>query len=344
LSQTLVTGGTGFLGTHLLGVLQERGATSLRILISGGSSAAAVLRRRGIEVVEGSVTSPEAVEAAVSGVERIYHLAGRVSRNPDDARLLHEVHVEGTRLLCQAARRAGVGRIVLASTSGTMAISEDGKTIPDETSPTPLPLIARWPYYASKLYQERVAQQECAGGPELVILNPSLLLGPGDSRLSSTEDVLKFMGRDVPAIPPGGLNFVDVRDVAPVFAEAMKRGRSGERYLLGGYNWTFEKFFERLERLTKVKGPRLRAPGKLFQRGAQVLDAVYRQWEKSPPVDRVSVEMAHCFWYLDASKARRELSFSARDPGETLYDTVAYLKEHFMGSGLWGYRAVTHTS
>jgi dihydroflavonol-4-reductase len=323
-----VTGGTGFLGTHLLNVLAERGETALRILTSSGATDA--LRQRGWEVVEGTILSPQAVERAVTGVEEIYHLAGRVSRNPDDQRSLYEVHVEGTRLLCQAARGAGVRRVVMASSSGTVAITEDGKTIPDETYPTPLQLIARWPYYASKLYQERVARKECQEGPELVILNPSLLLGPGDRRLSSTEDVLKFLARDIPAIPPGGLNFVDVRDVAAAFAEAMKRARPGERYLLGGHNWTFEKFFDRLERLSKVKGPRLRARGKLFERGAQILDAIYRQWEKSPPVDRISVEMAHAFWYVDSSKARRELDFEPRDAGQTLYDTVAYLNQIFL--------------
>jgi dihydroflavonol-4-reductase len=226
-----------------------------------------------------------------------------------------------------------VERIVLASTSGTIAVTEDGEKIPDESFPTPLHLISRWPYYASKLYQEQVARRTCEGGPALVTLNPSLLLGPGDSRLSSTEDVLKFLTRDIPAVPPGGLNFVDVRDVAPAFVEAMERGRDKERYLLGGPNWKFEKLFGRLERLTKVSAPRLHAPGPVLEWGSKALDAVYRHWGKAPPVDRVSVEMSRYYWYLDASKAERELGFTARDPGDTLYETVAYLKEHFLGNG-----------
>jgi dihydroflavonol-4-reductase len=151
--------------------------------------------------------------------------------------------------------------------------------------------------------------------------------------LSSTEDVLKFLTRDIPAVPPGGLNFVDVRDVAPAFVEAMERGRDKERYLLGGPNWKFEKLFGRLERLTKVSAPRLHAPGPVLEWGSKALDAVYRHWGKAPPVDRVSVEMSRYYWYLDASKAERELGFTARDPGDTLYETVAYLKEHFLGNG-----------
>ena len=287
-----------------------------------------------IEVVEGSVLDPEAVAKAVDGVERIYHLAGKVSRNPDDVRELYRVHVEGTTTLCRAARSAGVKRIVLASTSGTIAVTEDGETIPDETAPPPLELIGGWPYYTSKLYQEEAAKRECEGGPEIVILNPSLLLGPGDKRLSSTEDVLRFLARDIPVIPPGGVNFVDVRDVAEAFRSAMEKGRSGERYLLGGPNWSFKKFFERLERLSKVKGPRVKLPESMYTIAGMAVDAFYRQLDKAPPVDRVSIEMGQRFWYVDASKAEREIDFRARDPYETLHDTVAYINKEILGEAV----------
>ena len=133
----------------------------------------------GIEdVVEGSILDEDAVKRAVDGVDTIYHLAGRVSRNPDDVRELYRVHVDGTVALCRGAASAGVRRIVLASTSGTIAVRESDDVIPDETAPVPLELIGAWPYYTSKLYQEEAATRECASGPELVILNPSLLLGP----------------------------------------------------------------------------------------------------------------------------------------------------------------------
>jgi dihydroflavonol-4-reductase len=122
-------------------------------------------------------------------------------------------------------------------------VTETGDTIPDESFAPPLKLIGGWPYYTSKLYQEETARRECQGGPELVILNPSLLLGPGDKRLSSSEDVLRLLACEIPVIPPGGVNFVDVRDAAAAFESALSRGRPGERYLLGGPNWSFETFF-----------------------------------------------------------------------------------------------------
>jgi dihydroflavonol-4-reductase len=323
----LVTGATGFLGTELVERLLATDASRLRVLARGSVPD---LKARGVEVVEGSILDESACASALEGVKAVFHLAGKVSRNPDDAAELYKVHVQGTAILCREAKKAGVDRIVLASTSGTIAVTEKGETIPDETFPPPLKLIGRWPYYTSKLFQEETAKRECQGGPELVILNPSLLLGPGDKRLSSTEDVLRLLASEIPVIPPGGVNFVDVRDAAAAFESALTRGRAGERYLLGGPNWSFETFFAKLARVGGVKGPRVKLPERMYAFAGKAVDAFYRQWDRTPPVDRVSVEMAERFWWLDASKAERELGFRARDPYETLYETVAFVKKEFL--------------
>src|SRR3984893_18132509 len=165
---------------------------------------------------------------------------------------MYKIHVDGTRLLCDADRAGGVKTIVVSSTSGTIAVTEKGEVTPDETFPPPLEIISRWPYYASKSYQEMAALERFNGkGLRLVIMNPSLLLGPGDERLSSTKVILDFMARKINAVPNGGLNFVDVRDTAQAFRVAMQKGRNGQRYLLGAVNWTFLKFFDRLQPLTK---------------------------------------------------------------------------------------------
>lgn len=327
--KTLVTGGTGFLGSHLVRQLVAEGAENLRVM---ATSAPAWLAELGVEAVEGSITNAVDVKRAVEGVAEIYHLAGRVSRENDDAREMYAVHVDGTRLLCDAAREAGVRTIVMASTSGTLAVTEDKDILPNEDWPPPLDIIARWPYYASKFYQERVALEHFAGtDARLVIMNPSLLLGPGDERLSSTKVILDFMARKISATPRGGLSFVDARDAAAAFRAAMQSGAHGERYLLGAANWTFEKFFGRLERLTKIAAPRFSFPSKLAVTGAQVVHALYKHWKLAPPVEPAAVEMAEYFWYLDSSKAEQELGFAPRDPGETLQETVAYVRENFLG-------------
>ena len=222
--------------------------------------------------------------------------------------------------------------MVLASSSGTIAVSETSDIVSDETCSQPLDIISRWPYYASKAYQEMAALERFNGkGLRLVIMNPSLLLGPGDDRLSSTKVILDFMARKITAVPNGGLSFVDVRDTAQAFRSAMQKGRHGQRYLLGAVNWTFVKFFDRLERLTKVASPRLALPSKVTVTGAKVIDSLFRQWNFASPLEADTIEMAEYFWYLTHAKARRELGFTPRDPGDTLNDTVRYVRENFLG-------------
>src|SRR5712691_9665153 len=279
---TLITGGTGFLGAHLVRQLIESGAKDIRVM---ATSIPEWLTGLGVDTVEGSVTNADDVARAVEGVAEIYHLAGKVSREKDDAREMYKLHVDGTRLLCDAAKKAGVKTIVLASSSGTIAVTEKGDLVPDEKYPPPLDIIARWPYYASKAYQEMAALERFTGkGLRLVIMNPSLLLGPGDDRLSSTKVVLDFMARKISAVPNGGLNFVDVRDTAQAFRAAMQKGRHGQRYLVGAVNWTFVKFFDRLERLTKVASPRLAFPSKLVVAGSKLVDSLFKQWDFTSPV------------------------------------------------------------
>jgi dihydroflavonol-4-reductase len=326
---TLITGGTGFLGSHLVRQLADEGIKDIRVM---ATSIPDWLVDLGVETFEGSVTNPTDVKQAVEGIKDVYHLAGRVSREREFAREMYAIHVEGTRLLCDAAKRAGVKTIVLSSTSGTIAVTTDGDAIPDELYQPPLDIITRWPYYASKFYQEMAALERFQGkGLRLVILNPSLLLGPGDDRLSSTKLVLDFMARKISAVPMGGLSFVDVRDAAKACRVAMKKGRHGERYLLGAANWTFERFFGRLERLTKIAAPKLALPSRFMVAGAKLVDSFFKQWDLASPVEPGAIEMAQYFWYVNCAKASRELGFRPRDPGETLHDTVVYLRENFLG-------------
>src|SRR5437870_9365809 len=245
---TLITGGTGFLGAHLVRQLVESGTKDIRVM---ATSIPEWLTGLGVDTFEGSITNEEDVARAVEGVTEIYHLAGKVSREKDDAREMYKLHVDGTRLLCDAAKKAGVKTIVLASSSGTIAVSETADIVADERCSPPVDIISRWPYYASKAYQEMAALERFSGkGLRLVIMNPSLLLGPGDDRLSSTKVVLDFMARKISAVPNGGLNFVDVRDTTRTFRAALERGRHGHRYLICAVNWTFVKSFDRLERLS----------------------------------------------------------------------------------------------
>ncbi len=321
----LVTGGTGFLGEHVVAALRAAGKP-VRVLARTRSP---VLEDLGAELIRGDVTSGGELAQAMEGVGGVFHLAGIVSRDPDDSQRMMRTHVDGTRRVLEAMAAAHVPRLVLASTSGTIAVSKRDEVL-DETAGSTEELVAGWPYYVSKIYQERLAfELGKQHGIEVVSVNPSLLLGPGDRRLSSTGDVRKFLRGHIPTIPRGGINFVDARDAADATVNALERGRSGERYLLGGPNWTMKEFFGRLSRVGNVRGPFLKIPSrldKLARAGASVVEHVYRSRGKEPPIDRVSVEMSEHFWWFDSAKAEAELGFRARDPQLTLVDTVRYLR------------------
>lgn len=328
----LITGGTGFLGAEIVRQLIDGGAKNLRVM---ASSVPVWMTNAGVEAFAGSVTDRERVTEAVKDVSVIYHLAGKVSRDNNDAALMNKVHVEGTRILCEEATKAGVETMILASSSGTIAVSEE-KQIFDETFPQPVDVISRWAYYASKYYQERTALENFDGdGRRLVILNPTLLLGPGDERLSSTKIVLDFLGRKIPYCPSGGLSFVDTRDAAAAFITAADKGRHQEKYLLGSANMTFKEFFGRLERLSGVSAPMLKVPKNFAVAGASVVESFFTNWGKTSPVASKEVEQAEHFWYFDSSKAIEELGFSPRDERETLYDTIKYIRQNVLGEEIF---------
>ena len=329
----LITGGTGFLGTHIVRQMLAAGEKNLVVM---ASRVPAWMKDAGVTAVEGSVTNRDDVAAACQNVSAIFHLAGKVSRDNGDASVMNRIHLEGTRLLCGAAKEKGVGTILLASSSGTIAVSEDEQIV-DETYPQPVEIFSRWAYYGSKYYQERTAIESFDGdGRRLVILNPSLLLGPDDERLSSTKPVLDFLARKIPYSPGGGLNFVDARDAAAAFISALEHGQHQQKYLLGAANMTFHQFFGRLERLSGVSAPLIKVPKKLAVTGSGVISSVFKNWGRPSPVVQNEVEQAEYFWYFDSSKAMDELGFAPRDPQETLQDTIAYIRENVLGKGVFG--------
>ena len=328
----LITGGTGFLGTHLVKQFLDAGAKNLRVM---ASSVPEWMTDAGCEAFAGSVTEREDVAAAAKNCEVIYHLAGKVSFAYEGAAQMNKIHVEGTRLLCEAAKENKVKNFILASSSGTSAVSETPDIL-DETYPQPVEILTKWAYYASKYYQEKTALRAFSDkGERLVILNPSLLLGEGDERLSSTKVVLDFMAKKLPITPSGGINFVDAADAANAFLNALDKGRNRERYLLGAANWTVGEFFGRLERLTGVSAPMLKVPKSMAIAGSNFISSLYKTFDKSAPFEASEVEMGEYFWFFDSSKAKEELNFTTRDPQETLQETIKYLRENFLGEGIF---------
>jgi dihydroflavonol-4-reductase len=279
-----------------------------------------------VDSVLGDITELGDVESAVAGCDEIYHLAGVVDRSPTDNWRLYRTHVDGTRNVCEALIKHGPRRCVIATTSGTIAVSRE-PVVHTEESGYKQAVVHQWPYYLSKIYQEKQALWYCQHRKlPLVIVNPSLLLGPGDDRRSSTNDVRLFLMGQIKAVPTGGLNLIDARDAAAAVANAMRSGSVGERYLLGGENLTFKEWIAQTAHVAGVSGPRLQPGEGVARFGAAALRRLYPLVGKSFELDDASVRMSSLFWYCDAAKARRELGLETRPTEATLRDTIAYLR------------------
>lgn len=312
----VVTGATGFLGRHI--VQQLSGDHDIVCLSRSGSAPDGCTGKR-VDVVKG-----RGLKAAFAKADVVIHAAGMVSHLMECAKQTWDVHVTGTRNVMEAATSAKVQRVVLVSTSGTIAVSTDPDAMATEEDPAPEAIISAWPYYRSKLYAEQLALAH--DGPDVICLNPSLLLGPGDDPAgASTHAVRVFLDQGIPVSPSGGISFVDVRDVAVAVEAACVSGRSGERYLLSSGNMPFVEFYAMLARITGRDAPLLampRATRKLLswmprlgrERGIGV--------GVGPVISREDLELASHFWYASSDKAATELGFSPRDPLATLEDTV----------------------
>jgi len=334
-SRWFVTGATGFLGRHLVRALLDKGHEVVALVHERTGRAGELPPE--VTRVEGDVRDRASIEKALGPCDGVFHCAGKVSRRPEDAEALYKLHVEGTKNVLDACIARGVRRVVVASTSGTIAVSDDPDHIATEDDVAPIGLINRWPYYRSKFFAEKAALErhgaplaDGSGTLEVVCVNPALLLGPGDVNGSSTEDVRLFLERKIPVIPPGGLSYVDARDAAQAMVLAMERGIGGRRYLIGACNLTIKEFFARLERVSGVRGPVVPMPRQardIARTGAEMLERLTTRFGIPAAIDPVSIDMAHFYWYLDATLAENELGWSPRDPVETLVDTVRDLEE-----------------
>jgi dihydroflavonol-4-reductase len=316
----LITGATGFLGRHLVECLKpKRKSAHLRVLCRGLSPWE---QDRAVEVVHGNIVNRDEVEHAAEGVSEIYHLAGMVSRDSKDQDLLYETHIEGTRNVCEAALKHNIKKVVVVSSSGTIAVGAT-PVVHNETSGYKNEVVGEWPYYLSKIFAEKLAlDYHTRSGLKVIVVNPSLLLGIGDELNSSTRDVALFLRGEIKVIPKGGLNFVDVRDVAKGLTLAMRSGKPGERYLMGNVNWTFRQLIEKVAEISGKTPPSMEPPFEVSLWGARAMRVIYPLLGKKVELDEASVKMSACYWYCDSTKARTQLKFETRDPEETLKDTV----------------------
>ncbi|NJL84288.1 MAG: NAD-dependent epimerase/dehydratase family protein [Chloroflexaceae bacterium] len=302
-SKAFVTGGTGFLGSNLVRLLLQEGYT-VRVLVRP-SSCLDNLRGLNLEIIKGDIHDP-GLATQMQGCDVLFHLAACYSLWRRDRVAVYRHNVEGTRLVLRAARRAGIARTVY--TSSVAAIGTTGSDrLADETWQSPLADLVGH-YKKSKFLAEQEAQKAVQLGQDVVIVNPSTPIGPGDLKPTPTGEILmRFLQGNMPVCVDTGLNFIDVRDVARGHLLALERGKIGDRYILGHQNLTLQTLLEQLAEITGKKAPRLTIPVWLPVGIAWVDEVVLAPWGKTPAIPLEGTLMSSQKMYYDASKAVREL-------------------------------------
>jgi len=323
MAKTLVTGASGFLGSHLAHALAERG-DELRLLARRSSNLDPV---GGLEFerATGDVTDRRAVRRAMDGVSRVFHVAGRTSLRARDREAVFATNLRGARIVFEEALNAEVERVVHTSTVGAIGVAKPESTA-DETTPFEIGHLG-FAYVNSKHEAELEAFRLAAHGLPVVIVNPTFALGPDDPTGTSMGLVRRFMLGRIPAYVDGALNIVDVRDVAAGHLLADEKGEVGERYILGGRNFTLDRLFADLARISGVSPPPLKLPGPIALAGVQVA----RLARLPLPVIGDEVRSATLWWTYRNTKARRELGFRPRPHEQTLEDAVAWQREQLGG-------------
>lgn len=319
MAKTLLTGATGFIGSQVARGLVERG-DEVRVTVRDGSDTRAI-DDLDVQRVKCDISDRRAVRRAMKGVERVFHAAGMTSMRHEDADRLFAVNVAATRLVLEECLRAEVERVVLTSGAAAVGPAARGATA-DETQLFKAAHLGI-PYVNSVHEREAEAMRLAAKGLPLVAVNPTLVLGPGDIHVTSTRLVRSFLLGRVPAYADGAVNVVDVRDVATGHLLADARGEIGERYILGGRNFTFDRLFADLGRLSGVEPP-LKVPRGLAVASASFLKIGPGRTTLSPQ----EVLAGSQFWTYRSTKAKRELGWKSRPHEETLEATIAWYLEH----------------
>jgi len=317
--RVLVTGATGFLGSWVIRALIQAGDEPLALVRRGSGREG--LRGLAVRTIEGDVLDRASVESAVKLVGAVIHLAGLVSLRRRDHEALVRVNVDGTRNVLEAAAARGL-RSLHTSTIGTIGLTDEPVVL-DEGSRISPDQAAAYPYAASKLAAEDIALRLARAGADVVVLNPGLLLGPGDLRLSSTRFIHHHLRREAPFCPSGGTSFGDVRRVAAVYPWALRQGRRGERYILAGVNRTYGEVFGSLARISGLP-PAWPLPTLVAQWWGLASDAVSLVVEH--PFEEFNlgtVAYNTRFNYCDSSKASSEFRYVAGDLDPMLEETVA---------------------
>lgn len=323
--KAFVTGATGFVGSHVAQVLAEAGA-DLRLLVRSTSNPKNIASLHADHVV-GDLRHPESLETAMSGCDTVFHVAADYRlwiRDPDQ---MYRANVEGTSTLLQAARKNHIRHVVYTSSVATMGFSNAHPA--DETSPVTLDSMIGH-YKRSKFMAEQVAIEAARNGMHVVIVNPTTPVGEQDIKPTPTGRIITdFLNKKFPAYVDTGLNLVDVTECARGHLAALQKGRSGERYILGGENLTLKQILDKLAEITGLPSPRVRVPY-VVALATGVVDEVVtgRILKREPRATIDAVRMGRKKMWVSSGKAERELGWKVVPVDDALRRAVDWFQTH----------------
>ncbi len=323
--RVLVTGATGFVGGNLARELRRRGY-DVSALVRPGSNTLTI-DGTGVDRVPGDILDRESVDRALRGCEVVFHCAAAYTFWTPDPDLMYRTNVGGTANVLEAARQAGVSKVVYTSTVSTVGLAAGGLGT-EETPMDPSHLVGH--YKRSKYRAECLALTMASEGLPVVVVNPTTPVGPWDIKPTPTgRMVLDFMRGRIPAYLDTGMNLVDVEDVAAGHILAMERGRPGQRYLLGNRNVTLKGVFAMLQEATGRRAPRWRAPYWLAL-GAGYLDQLVegRLLRREPRIPLEGLKVARTPMYVDCQKAVKELGQPQSSVEAAIGKAVKWFMDH----------------
>ena len=321
-----VTGATGFVGSHVARVLHEQGA-ELRLLVRPTSNQKNIESLHAERAI-GDLRDPASLEKAISGCDTVFHVAADYRlwiRDPDQ---MYRSNVEGTRAILEAAQKSRVRRVVYTSSVATMGFTSNRQSA-DENSPVSLDHMIGH-YKRSKFMAEQVAIEAGKSGIDVVVVNPTTPVGEQDIKPTPTGRIIvDFLKKKFPAYVDTGLNLVDVDECARGHVAALEKGRSGERYILGGENLTLKQILDKLAHITGLPSPRVRVPYVLaFATGVvdELVTGHLRGREPRATID--AVRMGRKKMFVSSAKAERELGWRTVPVDDALTRAVDWFRVH----------------
>jgi dihydroflavonol-4-reductase len=302
-----LTGATGFVGSHVARALVAQGA-DLRLLIRSSSDLSNIQELRAERVV-GDLRDAASLKKAVAGCDVIFHVAADYRLWVRDPEQMYRSNVEGTKAILEAARENKVRRVVCTSSVATMGFQSNGH-LADEDSPVALANMIG-PYKRSKFMAEEIAIQAGRSGMDVVVVNPTTPVGERDIKPTPTgRIVVDFLKKKFPAYVDTGLNLVDVAECARGHVAALEKGKSGERYILGGENLTLKQILDKLAVITGLPSPSIKVPY-VVALATGVVDQVFTGYirKREPRATIDAVRMGRKKMFVSSGKAERDLGW-----------------------------------